>query len=91
MSEPEIQNTSKVITVSQDYIILGKSTKNTEIRINFHADDYEASKLKVARAISIMAYAESMYGGTLPVPPAKDLKDEKLAPADEALPKELRT
>jgi len=79
-------NTSKVITVSQDYIILGKSTKNTEIRINFHADDYEASKLKVARAMSIMAYAESMYEGQVPVPQAADLKNDKRAPADEALP-----
>lgn len=91
MSEQEIQNTSKVITVSQDYIILGKSTKNTEVRINFHADDYEASKLKVARAMSIMAYAESMYDGRLPVPPAADLKDEKRAPADEELPKDVQT
>ena len=85
MPEPEIQ-TSKVITVSQDYIILGKSTKNTEVRINFHADDYEASKLKVSRAMSIMAYAESMYNGVVPVPHAKDLKDDKMQPADEALP-----
>jgi len=90
MSEQEIQNTSKVVTVSQDYIILGKSTKNTEIRINFHADDYEASKRKVARAMSIMAYAESMYEGQVPVPPAADLKDDKRAPADEALPKEAQ-
>lgn len=90
MPEPEIQNVSKVVTVAQDYIILGKSTKQNELRINFNADDYEGSKLKVARCLSVLAYAESLYEGKLPIPQAEDLKSDKRAPADEVLPKDVR-
>lgn len=66
--EVSISNTSKVISVAQDYIILGKSTKETEIRINFHGEDYEGSKLRVENALRLAAYAEALNNGTILLP-----------------------
>mgnify|MGYP000900654046 CR=1 FL=1 len=64
----EIQNTSKVISVTQDYIILGKSTKDTEIRINVHGENYEESKQKVENMIRLAALAEGYVAGNIVLP-----------------------
>jgi len=68
MSEVPIQNTSKVISVTQDYIILGKSTKDTEIRINVHGENYEESKQKVENMIRLSALAEGYVSGVVVLP-----------------------
>lgn len=64
----ELQNASKVISITQDYIILGKSTKDTEIRINVHGENYEQSKEKVENMIRLAALAEGYVGGTVLLP-----------------------
>lgn len=61
-------NTSKVITVAQDYIILGKSTKETEIRINFDGSDYLESKEKLENCLRLAAYAEMVQTGQVLLP-----------------------
>jgi len=66
--EIPIGNTSKVVSVTQDYIIMGKSTKETEIRINFHAEDYEGSKLRVENALRLAAYADAVNQGLVLLP-----------------------
>lgn len=66
MTEPH--NTSKVISITQDYIILGKSTKNTEIRINVNGENYEQSKEKVENMIRLATLAEKYVGGTVLLP-----------------------
>lgn len=68
MPEIPIQNTSKVISITQDYIILGKSTKDTEIRINVHGEDYEGSMEKVQNMIRLSALAEGYVAGTVALP-----------------------
>ena len=67
--EISLANTSKVISVAMDYIILGKSTKETEIRINFHADSYEDAKLRIENAMRGAAYANAINEGTIVLPP----------------------
>jgi hypothetical protein len=59
---------TKIISVTQDYLILGKSTKNTEVRINVHGENYEASRRKVENMIRLMAYAENIYDGNVKLP-----------------------
>lgn len=67
MEEPLIP-TTKVISISQDYLILGKSTRDTEIRINVIGDNYEESKLKVENMIRLAAYAEGLVEGNIAIP-----------------------
>jgi len=67
--EISLANTSKVISVAMDYIILGKSTKEVEIRINFHADNYEDTKLRIENAMRGAAYANAINEGTIALPP----------------------
>jgi len=62
-------NTSRVISVAMDYLIMGKSTKETEIRINFHADNYEDTKLRIENAMRGAAYANAINEGTIALPP----------------------
>ena len=62
------QNVSKIISVSQDYILMGKSAKETEIKIYLHGEDYEASKLKVENVLRIAAYAEALNNGSILLP-----------------------
>jgi hypothetical protein len=66
--EIPLNNVSKVIAETQDYIILGKSTKETEIRINFYASKYEDGRERVENGIRLAAYAIAMQSGQLPVP-----------------------
>lgn len=66
--EDKVLSTTKVISVAQDYLILGKSTKETEIRINLMGDDYEASKQKVENVIRLAAYAEAIVAGRVVLP-----------------------
>jgi hypothetical protein len=66
--EISLANTSKVISVAMDYIILGKSTKETEIRINFHADNYEEAKLRIENGMRVAAYAEAINNGVIVLP-----------------------
>jgi hypothetical protein len=62
------QNVSKIISISQDYLLLGKSAKETEIKIYLHGDDYEASKLKVENMMRVAAYAEAINNGVIVLP-----------------------
>ena len=69
MVDVSLANTSKVITTVQDYLIMGKSTKETEIRINFNAENYEDTKLRIENAMRAAAYAEALNTGVIALPP----------------------
>ena len=69
MVDVSLANTSKVITTVQDYIILGKSTKEVEIRINFNAENYEDTKMRIENAMRGAAYANAINEGTIALPP----------------------
>ena len=62
-------NTTKVVSISQDYLILGKSTKDTEIKIYVDGQDWESSRKKVSNMIRLAAYAEALNEGREKQPP----------------------
>jgi len=66
--EIPLNNTSKVVSITQDYIILGKSTKETEIRINFDGSNYMESKDKLENCLRLAAYAEMIQTGQVLLP-----------------------
>jgi hypothetical protein len=47
---------------------MGKSTKDTEIKIYVHGDDYEGSKAKVENVLRLAAYAEAVNNGSILLP-----------------------
>lgn len=63
-----VQNTSKVVAVAQDYIIIGKSTKETELRINFYSDDFEDGKRRIENGLRLKAYMENINSGAILLP-----------------------
>jgi len=66
--EIPMTNTSKIVSITQDYIILGKSTKETEIRVNFDGTNYEESRQKVENCMRLAAYAEMVQTGQILLP-----------------------
>ena len=58
----------RVVTITQDYIIIGKSTKDTEVRINVDGSDYDESRQKVENMIRLAKYTSDLYNGELPLP-----------------------
>jgi len=58
----------RVVTITQDYIIIGKSTKDTEVRINVDGSDYDESRQKVENMIRLAKYTSDLYNGQLPLP-----------------------
>ena len=69
--------------VSQDYIILGKQAKETEVKIHFDAGNPVETKHRIEIAIKAAAYANHLYcGGEKGLDSAweaKDGNDEKVA------------
>jgi ribosomal protein S10 len=66
----------RVVTITQDYIIIGKSTKDTEVRINVDGSDYDESRQKVENMIRLAKYTSDLYNGELPLPPYQKKKVE---------------
>lgn len=62
------ENVTKVVSISQDYLILGKSTKETEIKIYVDGADWESSRKKVSNMIRLASYAEALDEGRMPLP-----------------------
>ena len=63
------ENSTRIISISQDYLILGKSTKDTEIKIYVHGEDWESSRKKVSNMIRLASYAEALNEGRVALPP----------------------
>jgi len=49
--------------MSQDYIILGKQAKETEVKIHFDSGNPVESKHRIETAIRVAAYANHLYMG----------------------------
>ena len=49
--------------ISQDYIILGKQAKDSEVKIHFDSGDPVASKHRIENGIRLTAYAYHLYTG----------------------------
>ena len=70
--------------VSQDYIILGKQAKETEVKIHFDSGNPLEAKHRIETAIRAAAYAHHLYdGGEKGADSAweevKNVNDEKIA------------
>ena len=59
---------SRVYSISQDYILMGKSTKETEIKIYVDGNDYEGSRKKVENVMRLTAYANAVNNGVIALP-----------------------
>jgi len=49
--------------VSQDYLILGKQAKETEVKIHFDSGNPVEAKHRIETAIRAAAYANHLYNG----------------------------
>ena len=49
--------------ISQDYIIIGKSTKDTEVKVHFDSANLIESKHRIENAIRLTAYGNHLYSG----------------------------
>lgn len=79
MADESIQ---RVISVSQDYLILGKSTKDTEIKIYVDGQDWDSTRKKISNMIRAAAYAEALNEGSQKFPPAAyDVHGNEVAPS----------
>lgn len=73
----EIEAVQKVLTLSQDYIILGKQTKETEIKIYVHGEDYEKSRRKIENMVRLANYAVMVNTGKIALGNYKPEEEEK--------------
>jgi len=71
--------------VSQDYIILGKQAKETEVKIHFDSGNPLEAKHRIETAIRVAAYANHLYLGNPKGEDSawkeevKNVNDEKIA------------